>query len=572
MDDRQALQLLAVGQRLFEALDLETVLDRALESARELTGARYAALGILDRSGDRLERFLTVGIDPDTRDEIGDLPDGRGVLGELIRDPRPLRLTDVSMHPRSYGFPPGHPPMTTFLGVPIGVGGEAYGNLYLTDKEGGAAFDADDQHAATTLAEWAAAAIRNARLHGQVSARREELEHAVESLRTMTEIARTLAGETSLARILELIAKRGRALMDARSMAILLVDGDAAVVVACAGELISELRGMRVPLAGSLSGHVIATGRAERLTALNRKRYMQHGFGAHGVEATTGLFMPLVFRHEVIGVLAALDRFSGTQDFSAHDEELLEAFAASAANAVWTAQSASGEQRRRSVQATEAERRRWARELHDETLQELAAVRLNLAAVRDGGEGELRASIDAAVIDLERNIGAVRGLIADVRPSTLDELGLAAALEDLAARLPRRGLDADFDINLGYETGRHPTRLVAELEDALYRLAQEALNNVLKHAGTSHARVMVREGDAEVVLTVRDEGRGFDPHAAVDGFGLVGMRERAELAGGRLEVDSRPGEGTTVRAIVPARHRPPASGGTDAPKQVASGD
>jgi signal transduction histidine kinase len=556
MDDRQTEQLLEVGKRLFEALDLETVLARVVEAARDVTGARYAALGILAAEGDRLERFLTSGLDSETRARIGDLPRGRGVLGELIRNPRPLRLSDVGAHPRSYGFPPDHPPMKTFLGVPIAVGGEAYGNLYLTEKNGGD-FTKGDEAAACTLAEWAAAAIRNARLHGRVAARRDELEHAVESLQAMTEIARTLAGETELARVLELIAKRGRALVDARSMAIMLVDGDDATVVVCAGELAGELTGVRVPLAGSVVGQVAKHARTERLSGLNRRRFEQHGFGAIGVRATTGLFVPLIFRREVIGVVAALDRFDEGLDFGPHEEDLLTAFAASAANAVWSAQSASAEQRRRSVQATEAERRRWARELHDDTLQELAGVRLGLAAVRDSGDpGELRSVVATAISELDRDIAAVRDLIADVRPAALDELGLTPPLEDLAARMTRRGIPVRLELDLAYETGRSPTRHVPELEDGLYRLAQEALTNVLKHAQATAADVSVAETGDAVTLTVRDDGIGFDPSHGGAGYGITGMRERAELLGGRLHIESTPGQGTALTVTLPTRHRP----------------
>jgi len=170
-------RLLDVGRSLVSELDLEVVLGRVLEAARDLTGASYAALGILDEGREELERFLTVGIDADRRAVIGDLPRGHGVLGELIRHPHPLRLARVSDHPRSYGFPQGHPPMTTFLGVPILIRGEAYGNLYLTDKRSGE-FDERDEEATVVLAEWAAIAIENARLYERTESRREELQRA----------------------------------------------------------------------------------------------------------------------------------------------------------------------------------------------------------------------------------------------------------------------------------------------------------------------------------------------------------------------------------------------------------
>src|SRR3954471_106058 len=163
MDEPRLRRLLDVGRSLISELEPEVVLQRLLEVAREVTGARYAAIGVLDERRESLERFLTVGVDEDTHRQIGDLPRGRGVLGALISDPRPLRLRDVSAHPQSYGFPLAHPEMTTFLGVPIIIEGQAWGNLYLTEKAGGGEFSADDEEATVVLADWAAIAIANAR-------------------------------------------------------------------------------------------------------------------------------------------------------------------------------------------------------------------------------------------------------------------------------------------------------------------------------------------------------------------------------------------------------------------------
>ena len=232
-----------------------------LEVARELTGARYAALGVLDERRERLERFLTVGHRRgDARGDRRSAP-GHGILGVLIREPRPLRLHDVGDHPQSYGFPLGHPPMRSFLGVPILIRGDAYGNLYLTEKEDGD-FDAADEEALVVLAEWAAIAIDNARLVRDVRGRRDELERAVSALETTTAISRAVGGETDLARILELIAKRGRALVEAGSMAIALADGADVVVAAVAGAIDGALIGRRIPIEGTLAGHVLRTSRA----------------------------------------------------------------------------------------------------------------------------------------------------------------------------------------------------------------------------------------------------------------------------------------------------------------------
>src|SRR3954451_11998746 len=224
-------RLLEVGRSLVTEFELDVVLERVLEAALDLTGARYAAIGVLDEQHKTLERFLTIGVDDETQRAIGDLPRGRGVLGVLITDPQPLRLEDVGMHPRSYGFPPGHPPMTTFLGVPVRIRGEAWGNLYLTEKEGGEPFTRVDEASAMVLADWAGIAIEHARLYEAVDARRHELERAVRGLEATVTIARAIGGETELGRVLELIVKRGRALVDARSVLILLRSGDELQVV-----------------------------------------------------------------------------------------------------------------------------------------------------------------------------------------------------------------------------------------------------------------------------------------------------------------------------------------------------
>jgi len=234
-DAQRRERLLAAGQALVSELELDTVLEHLLAIARQLTGARYAALGVLNDGRTALSDFITSGMDEVMHRAIGDLPQGRGVLGLLIEDPKPLRLSDVTSHPRSYGFPPGHPEMMSFLGVPVAVRGEAWGNLYLTEKDGGD-FDEADEETAVTLAGWAAIAIENARLYEGADRRRVELERANRGLEATIAIARAVGDETRIERVLELIAKRGRALVSARGVLIALRDGEDLVVAATAGE------------------------------------------------------------------------------------------------------------------------------------------------------------------------------------------------------------------------------------------------------------------------------------------------------------------------------------------------
>ena len=553
LDAPRLRRLLDVGRSLVSELDLEVVLDRVLEVARELTGARYAALGILDERRQELERFLTRGIDADTHRAIGDLPRGHGILGVLISDPRPLRLPDVGDHPRSYGFPLGHPPMHAFLGVPILIRGRAYGNLYLTEKAEGD-FDAADEEALVVLADWAAIAIENARLYRGVAQRRDELERAVSALETTSSIARAVGGETDLERILELLVKRGRALVDARAMLVALRDGEELVVEAAAGEVPADVVGRRIAVAGSVAGDVLRSQRPERLAdAPSRLRFAL----AEHVGAATGLIVPLVFRGEAVGVLAAFDRTVAGPEFSAEDQRLVQAFAATAATAVMTAQNVAAHGLRRSVEAAERERVRWARELHDETLQELAALRITLSSGRNSGDAvALERAAEEAIERATAAIGALRSLITDMRPASLDELGAGAALEALIDRTRRlSGLTITTEIDLGYEAGREPERHAPDLEVAIYRFVQEGLTNAAKHAGEVDVHVAIAESADAVSIVVRDEGPGFVPDADHEGFGLLGIRERVELVGGTLSVRSAPGTGTTLEATLPVRRR-----------------
>jgi signal transduction histidine kinase len=545
LTETQLARLLDVGRALVADLDVESVLSQVLETGRDLTEARNAALGILDEGKQELERFLFVGIDDETRRVIGPLPRGRGVLGELIRHPAPLRLGDVTAHPHSFGFPPGHPPMRTFLGVPIAIRGEAFGNLYLTDKRGGADFTDSDEELVVVLAEWAAIAIDNARLYQDAERRRSELERAVRGLEATATVVRSVGFETDLERVLELIAKRGRALVDARLLLVLLEEPAGLRVVCSAGHSGEEVLGVCLPAEGTLADTVLSTGASERVPSLPDR--IGHGLEAITGRASSALVAPLGFRGRARGVLVALDRERDAIAFDADDEHLLASFAASAAIAIATAQSVGAERLRLSIRSAEAERKRWARELHDETLQELGALKLLLQVGQRADAPE--EALAHAVEQLQLSIEGLQNLITDLRPAALDELGVQPAVETLVARTAASsGLDIETRIELA------PTRLTGELESTVYRLVQEALNNAVKHARAERAWVEIVELENVVMISVGDDGGGFDPNRADGGFGLVGMRERVELVDGQLLVDSAQGKGTVVRAELPAVH------------------
>jgi two-component system, NarL family, sensor histidine kinase DevS len=545
-------RLLEVGRELVGELDPEAVLDRVLEEAREITGAQYAALGVLDEDRQQLERFLTRGVDPATHRAIGELPRGRGVLGVLIEDPRPLRLADVGEHPQSYGFPASHPPMRTFLGVPVIIRGRAWGNLYLTEKEGGEGFTEDDEEAALVLAQWAGTAIENARLYDSSERRRREAERAVRSLEAARDIADAVAGVPDLGRVLELIAKRGRALVEARTVLIMLREGEDLVVAASAGHA-HEATGRRLPIAESTSGQVLQGGRPERIPDVaSRMRIAVERLGVPA--AGTALLVPLVHHGAGIGLLAAFDRTEEGGEFTAADEQLLRAFAASAANAVALSRSVAAERLRSAIAAADAERGRWARELHDQTLQALGGLRVLLASAlrRNDGDGNAE-TMRQAIEDIELEIDNLRAIITDLRPSLLDDLGLVPAIEALLERRRQSGLQitTEFSLPVGAGGPQGSSKLAPELETTIYRLVQEALTNAAKHARANTVRVRLQAIGTEVLVEVQDDGRGFDTAARTEGFGLAGIRERVYLAGGTLELDSGQ-EGTLVRATLPA--------------------
>jgi two-component system, NarL family, sensor histidine kinase DevS len=553
LDERRLRLLLEIGTSIVAELDSEVVLRRVLDAGRELTGARYAALGILDGERRQLERFITAGVDESTRQAIGELPRGRGILGELIRNPEPLRLADISEHPRSYGFPPEHPPMTTFLGAPILVRGEAWGNIYLTEKDSGE-FDEADEQALLVLSRWVAIAVENASLYEDLDAQRSELERAVANLEATVAITRAIGAETDVDRVLELIVKRGRALVDARLFLVLLPEGSDLVVACSAGEGSAEVTGRRISTPQTALGEILRTGHAERLTDSSSR--MRLGLGDLTDRIGAAMLVPLSYHGRALGLLVALDRFDSTAAYSADDERLMRAFASSAATALATAQNVEAGQLRMSIAAADQERARWARELHDETLQGLGALQVMLTAALRHSEDAVRRAAELAIGQIETQVQELQGLITELRPAALDDLGLSPALDTLYARVQAaHGLEVTSQRDLVSEARDDASRLAPEIEGTIYRLVQEALTNIAKHANTGRAHTRITEGDGKVSIEIVDDGAGFDPGELTRGFGLIGMRERVELVGGSLEIDSRPGSGTRVAATLPARHR-----------------
>jgi signal transduction histidine kinase len=528
--------LIETGLAINSELSLEGVLQRIVEAAALVTDARYAALGVIDPTGTSLERFITHGIDEETRKVIGDLPRGRGVLGALITDSQTLRLHELAEDPRSVGFPPGHPPMKTFLGTPIVLRGVAYGNLYLTEKEGDADFDEDDEELVSLLSAQAAVAIENARLYESATGWSRQLE-------SLQEISSALVGELDLPRLLQLVVERLRDLLDARIVAIALPVPDGLRVEAIAGDEADELIHQVLPR-GSKAGAVLARGRSERVDAvLDDPEVVQDVARRFG--AVTGLYVPLVTREGPIGIVFAHDRRGRDPRFTNADLRIAEHFGERAAVAVDLSRRIQRDSLRRVIEGQELERRRLARELHDETGQALTSVLLGLKAV-DRAE-----DVPAALAELRELVVAtlqdVRRLAVELRPKALDDFGLGVALERLVETFKEAtGIAVEFESRLGEQ------RLPSELETTLYRIVQESLTNVAKHAGAQRVSILLVRRPGVVSVVVEDDGHGFtDEDEQSGGIGLSGMRERLALLDGRLTIEAGSGTGTSLVAEVP---------------------
>jgi len=517
LPERQLRNLGRITRELVAELDLDPLLHRLPAAARELTGAPWAALLLTDEEDGR-ERYSGAGEDV----------------------PPPERLRED--------------PPSGALRLPLEVGEGRSAVLWLgpvQDSNGGGGGLAE------AFADWAGVALTNALEHSQARQRREELEGVVARLEATSEVGRSIGGDARLPVVLESVAKRARALVGARSLLVLLERHGALEVAASAGEAMgAHLDDVRLAVDGAAWQRVMDEHRPERLDGVG------DGLGLAlerlGVRAHSALLVPLVFRGRALGALAAFDRVGDGPQFSADDEALLSGFAASAAMAVATAQSLAESKLRESIEAAERERARWARELHDETLQGLGAVRVLLASsLRNSDPERAREQVRRAMGQVEDEIAKLRALITELRPAALDELGLGAAIETLAAsHAELTGAQVHVDVKLGAAEAR----LDKELESAIYRVVQEALTNAAKHADADNVWIEVAEEDGAITVNVRDDGCGFDMDRRTGGFGLVGMRERVALAGGTLAIVATPGHGTELRGRIPLAASDPGAG------------
>lgn len=497
---------------------LAGVADHASESLERefLEFAPDAVIGVDETGEIKLVNSRTQAVFGFARDEL---------IGERVEMlvPESLRASHVGHRDRYFDAPRTRP---------MGAGLDLYAR-----RKDGSEFPCEISLStvATEQGMMALAAIRDIT---ESRRDRDELRRAVRRLQAATDVAIAVGGETDLERVLEAIVERGRALVEARALIILLREGEdlmVAATAAVAGGLdpkVSELR-------------IRAQEASERVLL---GRFTGADLGAK--ESGRALLAPLTFRGDPLGAVVALDRIGDPGRFDDEDQRLLEAFAASAATGVATARSMAEERLQNTIDAAEQERSRWARELHDETLQALAVLRMRLSsALREDSPDELHQTGQAAVEQIDDEIVKLRRLITELRPASLDTIGLEAALQALVEQHQQATaiqVDCDFDLPRGDEV--RPTPI---LETAVYRLVQEALNNVYKHSLARHADLTVRTSRGTIEIEIRDDGVGFEPPLVREGFGLVGMRERAALLGGTLEVDSTRGSGTRVRAEIP---------------------
>ncbi|WP_369386790.1 GAF domain-containing protein [Streptomyces sp. CG1] len=524
--------VLSVGREL----NLEQVLYSIVEAAAVLVDAEYAALGVIGPDGRRLSAFHTVGVTEEEIAAIGPYPEGHGILGELIRHPHPLRIARISGHPASYGFPPGHPPMSSFLGVPIRVRDQVFGNLYLTEKRGGAEFDEEDESVLSTLAVAAGVAIDNARLYEE-SRLRERWQRA------NAEISHSLMSG-SRAASLGLIAERAREISGSALAAVALpMEGTKSLTVEIAVGVDAEAhRGLVLPMHESLMGLAYtATAPVTSDDVVHDQRITPEPprFGGLG----PAVAVPIGTGESGVRGVVLVAREVGRPVFLQQETELLLGFAAQAAIAMELAE------RRQDAQqiAVLEDRDRIARDLHDLAIQRLFATGMTLqSAGRFIEHPQAAERVLRAVDDLDETIKIIRSTIfglrtplgtggSGLRARVVRAVGEAAPVLGFAPSVRMEGL-VDTDVPL-------------EIADHVVAVLTEALTNIARHAHADRAQVVLTTDGREVRLKVSDSGVGIPSGGRRSG--LLNMAERAERLGGRLEVTSPEGGGAALDWRVP---------------------
>ena len=522
-------------------LSLEMVLQQVADLSRELVSATYSALGILgeDRS---LVQFITSGISQNGRGLIGDPPEGKGILGIVLNEGQSLRLHDLNQHSETAGFPANHPPMKSFLGVPIIFKGKVLGNLYLTDKIGADEFSADDENIVTLFAAQAAVAIENARLFGTETRRSSQLD-------VLNLMGRELTRIFDLDRLLEKVSELLREGFQYQNVQILWVDleNNAIQVRALAGSVEGKIPlGDRRPLDRGIAAWVARTGQ----TALcNDVREDSRYYAVAGFETAAELAVPVMVKDETVAVI----NVDGAEPYIFDDSDVktLETLADQLAVAMENINLLSQQQDQSQRLAVADERDRIGRDLHDGVIQSMYAVGLTLEdiASQSGKEPEsVQPRLEGVVNDLNQVIGDIRRYIMDLRPTELQGRRLEEALASLVGYLEDRA-GVSVAVNLDLDPALLPERYFVNI----WHILQESFSNIEKYAHAKKVSVSLAICDGDIRLTITDDGDGFDLETSElgRGYGLPNIKDRAERLGGILYITSSPGAGTNLDIKVP---------------------
>lgn len=533
--------VVAVGSNI----ELEVLLRRIVEAAVTLVNARYGALGVTGEAG-RLAEFIPVGVDQEEITRIHHWPEGRGLLGELITNPRPLRLADISAHPHSVGFPEGHPSMKTFLGVPVRIRGEVFGNLYLTEKEGGAEFDEEDEAILVALGAAAGVAIGNARLY-------EEARRQQRWLRSSADVTQRLLSGAATDDVLDLVMHQAQEISGADLVVLALpVAGREQLVIEHAvGEAADQAIGLVLPVAGSVSGIVLTSGKPLALDDFGADPRVARVAREH-LNLGPAVVVPLGAPGNVRGILTA-GRRPGSMPLPPPAVEMLISFAAQAGVGLELAEHRHDAERF----AIFEERDRIARDLHDLVIQRLYATGMSLEGLSARlADSDNRRRISSAVDALDETIKEIRSAIFSLhsRPATA-EPGLGARVLEV---VDQAGAALGFVPGLRM-VGSLDGKVPADVGEHLLATLREALSNAARHARADKVDVMVDVGE-DVVLLVRDNGVGIK-HAGRRS-GLANVAERAGLLGGTVRAGTAAGGGTELEWRVPLQ--PPAPAGSPA--------
>ncbi len=521
--------LLAAMLVVTSGLELDATLRSIVQTATSLVDAKYGALEVHDHDRRMLE-FVYEGIDDDTFERIGRLPEGLGVVGLLIEDPKPLRLDDITKHPASVGFPSGHPSMRTFLGVPVGVRDEVFGNLYLTEKTGGQPFSEDDEVLVQALAAAAGIAIANARLYAQAKARQSWIE-------STRDIATELLSGTDPTTVFRLIAEEASKLTGADSALVAIpLDEDTPeaevhelLVVETVGAAMASIAGETIPVVGTPVGEAYSRRMPRQVDRLRLT----------GVEgAGPGLILPLRAADAVAGVVVVV-RHGATVPFSIEQLDMMAAFADQAALAWQLATS----QRRMHELDVVTDRDRIARDLHDHVIQRLFAVGLSLqGTIPRARSAAVQRRLSDAVDDLQEIIGEIRTTIFDLHGASSTVTRLRQRLDNAVAQFSGSGMHTTVQF-VGPLSVVEPA-----LADHAEAVVSEAVSNAVRHSGATALSVLVKVED-DLTIEVTDNGRGMPE--VVTRSGLTNLKQRAEQAGGSFSIEPGPGGGTRLRWSAP---------------------